>query len=117
MNARDFERRFRYWQGQMLMADWKIASIYGPLEHDEKADCEAKPEYREARCRFDHRKIPTDQVDAFCVHELGHVVNWPVELLAEQSTTGPNGYAAARYICETVVTKWEEIILNVAGNR
>ena len=114
MTARQFERRFRFWQKLMLLGEWKITTKYGPLEHGEKADCDAKPEYREALIRFDHRKISADEVDAYCIHELVHCITWPIEQLAENSAADENSHATARFICETTATKLEEVILHVA---
>lgn len=107
----------------MLLADWDITLKLAPIEPGDdgedppKADCDAKPEYKEAVVRMDLRRIPDDQIDAYCVHELTHVVNWPVEQLAEQSARDANGYETARFICETVATTWQDILLNVRTAR
>ena len=117
MTAAKFERRVRFWQKRMLLSDWKITVEFGPI--DCKADCDAKPEYREALLRFDPDRIPDDEVDAYCAHELAHAVNWTLEGLAENSirSNDEKGYDVVRTIAETVATKWEEIVLNLQGRR
>ena len=117
MTLAQFRRRFRFWQKKMLLADWKITLVLGPLEDDEecKADCEAKPEYREAVVRLNLAVIPDDEIDSYCIHELAHVVGWALEQQAENSAgEDEQKYDTVRFIAETVATKWEEIILNVS---
>lgn len=117
MTPARFERRLRYWQKKMLLADWKITVTFGQV--DCKADCEATPEYREATIRFNADKILDNEVDAYCVHELAHAVNWQIETIAENSVddNDTRGHETVRFIAETTATKWEEIILHIAGKK
>jgi hypothetical protein len=110
------ERRLRQWQKKLLLQDWKITVLVGALdEHDEKADCDAKPQYREALIRLDPEKIPAPEWDAFCVHELLHVITWRLEALAEEWGRSESQYVVARDAAETVVTDLERIILKLVG--
>jgi hypothetical protein len=112
------ERRLRYWQKKLLLSDWKITVLVGALdEHDERADCDAKPHYKEGIIRLDPEKIPPLELDAFCVHELLHLVTWRLEALAEAWGRSESQYIVARETAETVVTDLERIILNLTRRK
>lgn len=109
-------RRFRAWQKKLLLGDWKVELKFGPLEHSEKADCDAKPEYREAVVRMDLTKIPDNEIDAYIIHELTHIWTWPIEKQAEHwAGDDESKYETVRDIAEGVVTNLERVILNVSG--
>lgn len=113
-----FRRRLRAWQKRMLLGDWKITVEFAPLEHSEKADCDAKPEYREAHLRFDPTLIPDEEVDAFCVHELMHIWTWPLEKAAENWAGEDEAlYESVRDTAEHVTTNLERAFLNAARKR
>jgi hypothetical protein len=113
--ARSVTAAVRYWQKRLLLSDWAIKVQVGALDDlDERADCDAKPQYKEAVLRFDPAKIPPSELDAFCVHELLHCVTWRLEALAEEWGRSESQYIVARETAETVVTDLERIILGLA---
>jgi hypothetical protein len=84
--ARNVTSRVKFWQKKLLLSDWKIAVEVGPLDDGSRADCDAKPEYREAKIRLDPDKIDAEELDGFCIHELLHCHTWRLEALAERVT-------------------------------
>jgi hypothetical protein len=118
VKPRAFTRRLRFWQKKMLLSGWKIAVEFGPLDHAERAECEAKPEYREALIKIDLPKVSDEEIDAYCVHELLHCWTWPLEKLAENWAFAKEDdqlYESIRDTAENVVTDIERAILNIAG--
>lgn len=108
------QSRVKYWQKRLLLADWNITVLVGALDdHEERADCDAKPQYKEAVIRLDPKKIPPDELDGFCIHELLHCVTWRLEALAEEWGRSESQYVVARETAETVVTELERIILGL----
>jgi len=79
MTAATLRRRVKAWQKKLLLGDWKISTLVGPLDDGGTADCDAKPPYREAVLRFDPVKIPDNEIDDFIIHELLHCWTWPLE--------------------------------------
>jgi hypothetical protein len=109
--ARSLVARVRAWQKKLLLSDWKISVQVGALDDGSRADCDAKPEYKEAVIRLDPEKIPPDEIDGFCVHELLHCHTWRLEALAEEWGRSESQYVFARETAEAVVTDLERIIL------
>lgn len=109
------ERRLRQWQKRMLLGEWKITVLVGALdEHDERADCDAKPQYKEALIRLDPEKIAPEEWDAFCIDELTHCLTWRLEAIAETWGRSENQFKFVRDTAETVVDGLMRAILNVA---
>jgi hypothetical protein len=109
------QSRVKYWQKRLLLSDWSITVLVGALDDlDERADCDAKPQYKEGVIRLDPKKIPEAEWDAYCVHELLHCVTWRLEALAEEWGRSESQYVVARETAETVVTDLERIILGLA---
>lgn len=115
--AQSIVARVRRWQKKLLLGDWKITVQSGPLDTGERADCDARPEYKEALLRFDPEKIPADELDGFVIHELLHCHTWRLEQIAEEWGQSESRYAFVRDVAEAVVTELERAILNVARKR
>jgi hypothetical protein len=113
--ARSVTARVRAWQKRLCLQDWKITVLVGALDDGARADCDARPEYREAVIRLDPDKISADELDAFCCHELLHCHTWRLEQLAEEWGRSESQYQFARDTAETMVTDLERIILKLAG--
>jgi hypothetical protein len=111
--ARSVTARVRFWQKKLLLTDWRISVEVGALDDGSRADCDAKPEYREAVIRLDPKRVSPEELDAFCVHELLHCHTWKLEQLAENWGRSESQYQFARETAETVVTDLERIILNL----
>jgi hypothetical protein len=111
--ARSIKARVKFWQKKLLLSDWRIVVDVGPLDDGSRADCDAKPEYREATIRLDPEKIDAEELDGFCIHELLHCHTWRLEALAEEWGRSESQYQFARDAAETVVTDLERIILNL----
>ena len=114
MARRSVASRVRHWQKRLLLADWKITVQVGPLDDGSRADCDAKPEYKEALIRLDPEKIGDDEMDGFIIHELLHAHTWRLETLAEAWGRSESQYQFARDTAETVVTDLERIIRGLA---
>jgi hypothetical protein len=112
--ARSITSRLRHWQKKLLLSDWKISVEVGALDDGSRADCDARPEYKEAKIRLDPDKIPLDELDGFLVHELLHCHTWRLEQIAEEWGQSESRYAFVRDVAEAVVTDLERIVLNVA---
>jgi len=120
MTAATIRRRVKAWQKKLLLVDWKIEVQVGAFTDDDgkpgKADCDAKPPYREAVLRFDPLRIPDNEWDDFIVHELLHVWTWPLEQHAEYwAGDDDEKYDAVRDVAEAVVTNLERVVLAVSG--
>jgi hypothetical protein len=113
MARRSIKSRVKHWQKKLLLGDWKITVEVGPLDDGSRADCDAKPEYREAVIRIDPDRVTDEELDGFCVHELLHCHTWRLEQLAEEWGRSESQYEFARNTAETVVTDLERIILNL----
>jgi hypothetical protein len=111
--ARRVTARVRQWQKRLLLGDWKIAVQVGALDDGSRADCDAKPEYKEALIRLDPEKIGDDELDGFICHELLHCHTWRLEALAEEWGRSESQYVFARETAEGLVTDLERIILNL----
>ncbi len=116
MTPAAIRRRVKAWQKRLLLGGWKITVEVGPLDDGGKADCDAKPEYREAVLRFDPEKVPDSEWDAYIVHELLHCWTWPLEKHAEYwAGDDEEKYDAVRDVAEAVVTNLEKLVLAVSG--
>ena len=111
--ARRLVAKVRSWQKKLLLSDWKIEVLVGALDDGCRADCDAKPEYKEAVIRLDPDKIPLAEMDGFICHELLHCHTWRLESLAEEWGRSESQYVFAREVAEGVVTDLERIILNL----
>jgi hypothetical protein len=112
--ARRVTSLVRRWQKRLLLGDWKLTIQVGALDSNERADCDARPEYKEATIRLDPEKIPPEDLEGFIVHELLHLHTWRLEQIAEEWGQSESRYALVRDIAESVVTELERAILNVA---
>lgn len=63
--VRKHQRTLRLW-------DWEIGVDFPTEGMTNAADCEASPEYRQALLRFNLSKIPTEDDEAFVLHEAVH---------------------------------------------
>lgn len=117
MTPATIRRRVKAWQKKLLLGDWKIAVVIGPLDDSgEKADCDAKPEYREATLRFDPDRVPANEWDGYIVHELIHAITWPLEKAAENWAGEDEAhYDTIRDTAEQVVTNLERAFLSTSG--
>jgi hypothetical protein len=112
------KRRVRLWQKRLCLADWTIGVEVGPLEDGGRAECDAKPEYREATIRLDPERITDAEVDAYCVHELLHCWTWALEKAAENWAGEDEAlYESVRDTAEQMVTNLERAFLNAARKR
>ena len=108
------QSRLRYWQKRLLLTDWKIGLAVGALDSGERADCDAKPEYKEATLRLDPDRVLAEEWDGFFAHELIHCHTWPLEKLAEfWAGDDEDKYELARDRAEEVATAIEKVILNL----
>jgi len=114
MARRSVTSLVRRWQKRLLLGDWKISVELGALDDGAKADCDAKPEYKEATLRFDLDKVPPEELEAYVVHELIHCHTWRLEGIAEEWGLSESRYQFVRDTAESVVTELERCILNVA---
>ena len=121
MTPNQFRRRFRYWQKKFLMADWDIEIKFEPPPEGNRAAFDCNPEYKEGWVWLDPERVPMEddaKMEKWIVHELVHGPQWTLEKKAEDwAGDDETKYEDVRIIAETVATKWEEIILNVARKR
>jgi hypothetical protein len=116
MTPAAIRRRVKAWQKKLLLHGWKITVETKPLEDGAKADCDAKPEYREATLRFDPAKVPADEWDGYIVHELLHCWTWPLEKAAENWAGEDEAlYESVRDTAEQTVTNLERAFLSSSG--
>jgi hypothetical protein len=52
--------RVKFWQKRLLLSDWKITVVVGVADDGSTANCDASPEYRQAKLTFDPERMPTD---------------------------------------------------------
>lgn len=72
-------RRVRHWKTRLGLHEYKIGVSFGPdpnPEDNADAECDAMPEYMQASLRFNLDTIPTEDMDAFVIHELLHIPTW-----------------------------------------
>lgn len=69
----------------LRLQHWQIEVFFQP-DLDQRAYCEAEPQYRTAKVGFDTGRIRIFECVEFAVHELAHIVTWPVAALLERST-------------------------------
>lgn len=102
------EAAVRKYQRLLNLTDWEIEIIFEDLDH--RADCEARPEYKEAVLRFDPRKIKPRQIEEFAAHELVHCIVWALAAAAEQLAGGdPAKLEMVRYFEEELATRLGEL--------
>lgn len=110
------EAAVRKYQRLLGLTDWEIEISFEELEH--RADCEARPEYREAFLRFDVSKIKPKQIDDFAAHELAHCIVWPLASLAEQMAgDDPTKQEMVRFFEEELTTKLGDLCVEAEEAR
>jgi hypothetical protein len=111
--------RVKFWQKRLLLSDWKITVVVGVADDGSTANCDASPEYRQAKLTFDPERMPTDlaEIDSFCLHELLHCYTWRLEAMAENWGRSESQYVLVRDVAETTVTDLERAILNITRRK
>ena len=100
----------------LRLDDWTIKTQFIKLP-SHKADCEANPEYKEAIIRFDVRKISTDDLIPFVVHEMLHCVIWRLAHVAESFTDDDAKLEWCRIEEEYLTTQLEQIIVPLVKDK
>ena len=95
-------------QGPLRLGDWALDVQFVPLGH--RADCEAKPEYREALLRFDLRKIRREELFAYVLHEMLHCHVWKLAAVGERYARDPKDREAVNWEEEALTTELERIL-------
>lgn len=109
-------RRVRYWQRRLDLTGWSVKIEIGPDAEGASASCLAQPEYRSATVRFDPAKIPAEELDAFCVHELCHCLVWPLANAAHVMAGGDGPKEEwVRTMEEELTTALERLIVKLAA--
>jgi hypothetical protein len=111
MSRAGFLARVRHWQQRLGLSAWTITVQTVTLPH--RADCDAKPEYKEALLRFDLKKIPQEEVEAYIVHELMHCHVWRLAKVGEYLAKTPTEKMAVEEAEESLTTELERIILSL----
>lgn len=110
------EARVRHWQERLRLVDWEIRVVTNArIAH--AADCEAAPEYRQATLRFNPKRIPLADLDAYVVHELLHCHVWPLAAAAETLAKGDE--VALEFIREReegLTTELERLVLGLLAD-
>lgn len=68
----------------LRLQHWQIEVFFQP-DLDQRAYCEAEPQYRTAKVGFDSGRIRIFECVEFAVHELAHILTWNVASLLERS--------------------------------
>lgn len=109
------EARVRHWQERLRLVDWDIRVVVNSrIAH--AADCEAAPEYRQATLRFNPKRIPVADLDAYVVHELLHCHVWPLAAAAENLAKGDA--VALEFVREReegLTTELERLVLGLVA--
>ena len=106
-----FTQLVRHWQQRLGLGDWTITIQCVTLPH--RADCDAKPEYKEALIRFDLKKIAPEDVEAYVVHELLHCHVWRLASVGEYLAKTPTEKRAVEEAEESLTTDLERLILGL----
>ena len=108
------EARVRHWQDRLRLTDWDIRVVVTSRGIEHAADCEAAPEYRQATLRFNPKKVPRADLDAFVVHELMHCHVWSLAAAAENLAKGdPVALEFIREREEGLTTELERLVLGL----
>lgn len=103
----------RWWQAKLGLSGWSITVELESLE--DRGQCEASPEYREAKIKFDPTRLEGDDVEATVVHELLHCYVEPLANIPNTLTDEPALREWIRCEEEGLVTRLQQLILGVAG--
>jgi hypothetical protein len=118
-------RRLRKWQRELLLHDWKIGVVFGPVPCDEgeepgRAECFARPEYKEATIYWDPKRVTIESdedLDDWCKHELTHCHTWKLEQMAEfWAGDDAQKYETVRNVAEDLVTTLEKVFKHIGRN-
>ena len=106
-----FTQLVHQWQHRLGLGEWHIVVQCVTLPH--RADCDAKPEYKEALLRFDLKKIPAADLEAYVVHELLHCHVWRLASVGEYLAKTPTEKRAVEEAEESLTTDLERLILGL----
>lgn len=110
------KRRVAHWKKRLGLSGWRIAVSFGSDEEECEASCSAAPEYRAAMLRFDLTKIAPDELDNYVVHELLHLVGWPLANAAQTMAAGdPAKLEWVRTLEEHLITELEHLVIRLTS--
>ena len=103
-------RAVPHYQQLLGLERWTVH--FGFKKAENKATCEAQPEYRTATLNFDLSKLPEPNVpiERTVLHELVHCLTWRTEALAEAAAgEDSQRYELVREIIENDVSAIEGV--------
>lgn len=116
---REYVRRLvEFYKVPLRLGEWNIDTWFGWWEDPDaddgvgKADCSAKPIYKEAFLRFNVKKIPTKDLKSYVIHEMIHPHVWSLSARAESLSKGdPEMLKVISELEESLTTTIEQILL------
>jgi hypothetical protein len=102
-------RRVRHWVRALGLTDWHITVQVGPLKDNSEANCAASPEYCASELGIDPAHVSSEQLDAYLLHELSHLMTWRLlncaETLAGDNRALQEWVRVESETCQTMVER------------